>query len=90
MTLSELKHFTGNAFAGSCYRIRGGEPVITGKHCVCTYNGDDTWDVWLCSPDDVAKGLTAQRLHAITQHVEKVPGESGPLNRPGNSGGSLV
>lgn len=77
MTLPELKDLTGNAFAGPCYRMKDGEPVIVGKYCVCAYNGDDTWDVWLCSPDDVATGLTPQRLHAIAQYVEKSPGESG-------------
>jgi hypothetical protein len=78
MTLADFKELTGNAFAGPCYRSRDDEPVIVGKWCICGYNGDGTWDVWLCSPEEIAKGLSPQRLHAITQYVASLPVKSGP------------
>lgn len=78
MTLADLKELTGNAFSGPSYRYRYDEPVIVGKYSICAYLGGDLWDVCLCSPEDIAKGLTPQRLHAITAYVASLPVKSGP------------
>ena len=48
-----------------CIKHDGCEWGITGKYCRITPMDGKYWDLWLCNPKDIAKGLGTRRLSRI-------------------------
>lgn len=69
MNKAKLTDATNGAFSEPAYRCIDREWMVVGKFCRCTYNGDQTWDVWLCNPEDIRAGLTQRRVRSIAQKV---------------------
>lgn len=71
MNTEELKQLTKQAFAHSAY-VSDWEGIaeVVGRWCRASYNGDGTWDVWVCNTKDLAAGLSSRRLNALIRAVE--------------------
>lgn len=53
---------------------RDGEFVIVGKFCLIATLGGDRWDVWLCNPKDISKGLSTRKLNVLLEKLQQEEG----------------
>ena len=58
------KHFD-NKISPKWIKSDGSEYGIVGKYCRITPIDGKYWDLWLCNPADIAKGLGTRRLNRI-------------------------
>ncbi len=69
MNKAKLIEASHVAFSEPAYRCIDREWIVVGKFCRCGYNGDQTWDVWLCNPKDIRAGLSHRRIRSIANKV---------------------
>ena len=64
-TKKELSEYFDNKISPKCIKHDGSEYGITGKYSRITPIDGKYWDLWLCNPADITKGLGARRLNRI-------------------------
>jgi len=53
---------------------RDGEFVIIGKFCLIASLGGNRWDVWLCNPKNLIKGLSTRKLNVLLENLQQEAG----------------
>ena len=48
---------------------RDGEIVIIGKFCIVASLGGNQWDLWICNPKDITKGLTTRKIRILLRNL---------------------
>lgn len=64
----------GHLVAKSAIQLVNDEWVIQGKWCIISFIGSDQFDVFICNPQDLAKGLGTRKLHILMSH-KNLPGK---------------
>ena len=72
MTKSKLFTTFDGKISKSAIKHIDDEWQIEGKYCRVSLL-DGAWDLWLCSPDDIQKGLSTRRINNILTQLEKHP-----------------
>lgn len=81
VTKRDLEAITQDSFARNAIRKIDEEWTVVGRFCRCVYNGDETWDVWLCNPDNLAQGLSERKVSAIYGRIADKCPDAGPFRR---------
>jgi hypothetical protein len=76
----DLDALTDNRISRLCYQQEYDDLYVVGKYSKSTYNGDGTWDVWLCNPTDIAAGL-GQKAAFMARAIASSTMEAGPFTR---------
>ena len=72
MTRKELETAFQGKLSRRCFIQRDGEWVLQSKWCVIERVGD-YWDIWLCTPLDIAKGLGARKIKNVIRGFNSGP-----------------
>ena len=66
MTRAEMDTLTDNKISRKCYTEQDEDLILVGKFVQASPNPDGTWDVWICNPKDMTKGLGERKVNNIT------------------------
>ena len=74
MTRQDVFDYFDQQIAQRCITHDGYEWGVTGKYCRVTILDDGNLDLWLCNPQNIAKGLGTRRMNRILSILsEKMP-----------------
>ena len=86
-TLKEMSEVTQDKLSKKNFHIDpNGEVELIGKWSISVQNEDKTWDVWLCNPKDMGKGLTTNRVNAIRGRFDLLKQPTGPYKELNGEG----
>ena len=68
MTKSELLQIFP-AISPTAIQERDAEYVIFGKFCIVASLGRNEWDLWICNPKDITKGLTTRKIRILLRKL---------------------
>lgn len=71
MTKQELFDAFDGKISKASIVDRDGEFVIQGKFCVIAPEGENVWDIWIGSPDDLYSGLSQRKVTGIITSLQK-------------------
>ncbi len=71
MTKKDLYEGFGGEISKLAIVRKNSEWVIQGKNCVIAFIGDNTYDLWICDPDDPQKGLGHTKVRNIVRILLK-------------------
>ena len=69
ITKRELRELTNHKISDLAIRCVDDEWQIVGKFCRCSYLGNNTWDVWICNPDNLTAGLSQRKVRSIARNL---------------------
>lgn len=71
LTHAQMDKLTRGELSRKNYQIEYDDLYLIGKYAKCDPNPDgETWDVWLCNPKNMEKGLTRKRVRSIKARIE--------------------
>lgn len=71
MTKQELFDAFDQRISKKAIVSRSGEYVVQGKFCVVAPKGNNTFDLWICNPDDLCNGLGQKKVRNIIRSLQK-------------------
>ena len=72
MTRKELEIAFQDKLSRQCFVQRDGEWVLQSKWCAIERVGE-YWDIWLCTPLDIAKGLSVRKINNVISGFDSRP-----------------
>lgn len=70
----DVREVFNNKLANSAVVCVNEENIVVGRYCQVTIGEDGEFDIWICNPKDIAKGVSQRKVNSMVEVLSKHPG----------------